>query len=74
MHHVGVDPAVVVVNEHRVSCDLPACRKPAHGGGGGDSHVNSQVSNQVRGCLRCGGGGRGITVHILISVIVGVGL
>ena len=35
MHHVGVDPAVVVVNEHRVSGDLPACRKPAHGGGGG---------------------------------------
>ena len=30
VHDKGVDAAVVVVNEHRVSGDLPACGKPAH--------------------------------------------
>ena len=30
VHDKGVDAAVVVVNEHRVSGDLPACSKPAH--------------------------------------------
>ena len=30
VHDKGVDAAVVVVNEHRVAGDLPACSKPAH--------------------------------------------
>ena len=30
VHYIGVDAAVVVVNEHRVTGDLPACSKPAH--------------------------------------------
>ena len=30
VHDKGVDAAVVVMNEHRVTGDLPACSKPAH--------------------------------------------
>ena len=57
VHYIGVDAAVVVMNEHRVTGDLPACSKPAHTRAGRKTVKVGQEGN-------CQGGTRRKTVKV----------